>query len=72
MLTAIIPDPDYVSGNKRYEAHGHNADELVNSVREFIVQAGYGASDTGSKFNVYRDGRKVGFVAYNGKVQISA
>lgn len=65
MLAAIMPTPD--GPDFREEVYGSTPESLVAAVREWIMFSGYGASDIGSKFNVYRDGNIVGTVTYNGK-----
>lgn len=68
LLTAIIPDPDYIDGACRKEIHGETPEVLAKSAREWLLlETGYGASQVGSKFNVYRDGARVGTLMYNGK-----
>lgn len=64
-LIAIIPDPD--GPDFRKEIYGDTVAELRTNTRTFIVDSGYGASQIGSKFNVYRDGARVGTMMYNGK-----
>lgn len=65
LLSAIMPTPD--GPDFREEVHGVNEKDLVSNVREWIMFSGYGASDIGATFNVYRDGNIVGTVTYNGK-----
>ena len=65
MLTAIIPHPN--GDDFRAEIHGDHPIELSRAVRQFLVFEGYGASDVGALFNVYRDGNIVATVAYNGR-----
>lgn len=36
-------------------------------MRELITTEGYGASDIGGMFSVYRDGARIGDIAYNGR-----
>jgi len=67
MLTAIVPTPDFVNGSSRQELYADDVQMLAKEVREFIMFNGYGASDVGSRFNVYRDGVEIGYLTYNGK-----
>ena len=65
MLTAIIPHPN--GDDFRAEIHGDTRRELSQNVRTFIMFEGYGASDIGALFNVYREGNIVATVSYNGR-----
>lgn len=65
MLIAIIPNPYGLEF--RHEIYGDDVKQLASNVREVIVREGYGASEIGSQFNVYKDGNQVGLLAYNGK-----
>ena len=65
MLTAIIPHPN--GDDFRAEIHGDHPIELSRAVRTFIMFEGYGASDTGALFNVYREGNIVATLSYNGR-----
>jgi hypothetical protein len=65
MLTAIIPHPHGLAFRK--EIYGSDVEDLARNVREFISEMCYGASDIGSQFNVYVDGKQTGLLAYNGK-----
>lgn len=65
MLTAIIPDP--YGPDFRKEIYGDTIDQLARNVRQFISEMCYGASDIGSQFNVYVDGKQTGLLAYNGR-----
>ena len=68
MLTAIVPDPDFLHGSCRKEIHAATPEGLSQNLREWIMlDTGYGASDIGSQFSVYRDGNVVGTLTYNGK-----
>jgi hypothetical protein len=67
MLTAIIPDPDMINHDFRTEVYGDDPKELCANIRAHIVHTGYGASDIGANFNVYRDGNIVGTATFNGK-----
>lgn len=67
LLTAILPDPEYLDGLKRKEIYGESPAELARELREWITISGYGASAIGSKFSVYRDGNVVATICYNGK-----
>jgi len=64
MLTAIIPDP--WGPDFRKEVYGNDIKSLAASMRDFITNMGYGASDVGSQFNVYEDGKQIGLLRYNG------
>ena len=65
MLTAIIPHPN--GDDFRAEIHGDHPIELSQNVRAFIMLEGYGASDVGGLFSVYREGNIVATVSFNGK-----
>lgn len=65
MLTAIMPDPH--GPDFRHEVYGSTPEALVKAVREAIEFSGYGASDIGSRFNVYKDGKQIAYVTYNGR-----
>lgn len=67
MLTAIIPNPYGAGCFARHEIHGDDSRQLARSVREFLTYEGYGASNVGSQFNVYEDGKQVGLMSFNGK-----
>ena len=71
LLTAIIPDPDYIGGNSRTEIYGSDVEEMTRNVRTHIDDNGYGASDIGSIFNVYGEGVQIGTVRYNGRFDYS-
>jgi hypothetical protein len=63
-LTAIVPN--FNAGFGRHEVHGDNPQDLARELRELITLECYGASDIGGMFSVYRDGARIGDVAYNG------
>ena len=65
LMTAIVPDP--YGPDFRAEIHGANVEELAGNLRQFITEMCYGASDIGSQFNVYVDGKQTGLIAYNGR-----
>ena len=67
LLIAIIPDPMYFDGNKRKEIYGSTPAELASALRKWVVESGYGASDIGAMFDVYRNNRKVAVLRYNGR-----
>lgn len=64
MLTVIIPNPYGLEF--RHEIHGGDVKELASNTREMILREGYGASEIGSQFNVYKDGKQIGLLRYNG------
>ena len=64
-LTAIVPNFD--GGFGRHKVHGDDPQDLARDLRELITQECYGASDIGGMFSVYRDGARIGDIAYNGK-----
>ena len=64
MLIVIIPDP--WNEGFRKEIHAADLKKLHQKMREFISDMGYGASDIGSQFNVYEDGKQIGLLRYNG------
>lgn len=67
MLTAIIPDPDRLSGYARHEVYGDSVQELVENARNWLLlETGYASSDVGARFKVYSDGAVVGTLTYGG------
>lgn len=66
-LIAVIPDPNRIDGLDRKEIYADTPDELAKAVRQWITESGYGARDVGGKFNVYRGGKFVASVRYNGR-----
>jgi hypothetical protein len=68
-LIAILPDPDCYGGSKQKRITADTPVELAKAVRAWVTESGYGASDIGALFDVYRDGLKapVATIAYNSK-----
>ncbi len=65
LLISIVPNAN--AGSGRHEIYGDDRADLARSLRELITTEGYGASDIGGKFPVYRDGAVVGTLCYNGR-----
>ena len=63
-LKVILPDPDQL---KTASFSAATPAELVKSVRGWIDENCYGASDVGGKFHVYRDNFAVATMGYNGR-----
>lgn len=64
MLVVIIPNPYGLEF--RHELYGDTVKELAANTRTMIQREGYGASEIGSQFNVYEDGKQIGLLRYNG------
>lgn len=68
-LNVAIPDPDYLGGASTRVLTADTPKELSNAVRKWITESGYGASDIGALFNVYRDDAMVGTMRYNARFE---
>ena len=66
-LNVVIPDPHYLGGASTRVLTADTPRELSIAVRKWITESGYGASDIGALFNVYRDDAMVATVRYNAR-----
>ena len=71
MLTVFIPDPHRFSGSATKEIYGDTASELARNARDWITECAYGSSEIGAVYLVHRDGKAVGNLYYNGRLNFN-